>query len=61
MQDMFLLNSLMTDVSKTKKITPMINREKILELTEISENNVILKELLDIKNKMYMLEYNCFK
>ena len=58
---LYLLNDILSSQSanKDKKFKPVIDENKILELTVINDTNIVLKELLDIKNKMRMLEYNC--
>jgi len=56
----YLLNDIISNQSsKEKKFKPVLDKKKITELTIINDTNIILKELLDIKNKMHMLEYNC--
>ena len=62
----YLLNNIISKQSTGKKITgkkitykPVLDKKNLLKLTERDDTNIILKELLDIKNKMHILEYNC--
>lgn len=56
----YILNDIIKNQSlKENKTKPILDEKKILRITARNDTNVILKELLDIKNKMHMLEYNC--
>ena len=44
-----------------KLLVPELDKHQLLKLTVITTNNVIMKELFDIKNKLHNLEYSCSK
>ena len=58
----YILNEIIKNQLPGKKnFKPVLDKKNLLKLTERDDTNIILKELLDIKNKMHMLEYNCLQ